>query len=76
MTTYDARQVTWRIGVGRNRMRWIARPQHWMVVETMRPLDGSASWSEKAHYVTLGPLRFFIEPRLRETHVIERLAQR
>lgn len=72
----NERQVDWKVGVGRNRMSWWTRPVHWMVEEPMRPWDGSASWTEKAHYLAFGPLRLFIEPRLRSEAWLGRLSER
>lgn len=76
ISTMDERSVEWVFGVGRNRMSWFARPVHWMSEEIMRPWDGSSSWTEKAHYFAVGPLRFWMVPKLRSTLTISRLAER
>lgn len=75
MNDYDPRHVAWRFIVGLNRMSWL-RPEHWMVQETMRPLDGSACWTEKAHCFAFGPFRFILKPELQERAVVARLTKK
>lgn len=74
MSDHDPRGVDWRMGFGLNRMSWFRKPVHWMVERGMQPWDGTAPWSEKAHYVAFGPLRFFIEPTLRSEASLRNVA--